>query len=483
MVKKRRKLPFEGVCIESGRSLLVASAVRVAIIGGGYSGTMLAVSLQQILPEAAQIVVFGRDPAFARGVAYAQADVPYLLNVRARNMSAFAEDPEHFHRWLEANTDGNESEIKVTAAGVFVSRRFYGRYLQEIVREAQGLPNKARLELYAGDVVRLERTVRGWLLHGPQGERLEAEAVVLACGNLPDISGPKGAVYTNPWAAEALTDLNADKPVLIVGTGLTMVDLVLGLDQTGFAGPVVALSRRGLLPQVHKKVETLWATPDFSEAQRGSILRLFQAVRAQVKLARGQDIDWRAVIDSLRPITAMLWRGLPLVEQKRFLRHVRPYWDVHRHRMAPVIADMLAQKQAAQRLRVVRGRVLGRKHNKPSGVVVEIATHTGRARETLSVQRAIYATGIGAALSKEPLLRALLAEGVVRSDALGIALDVTDSLAVCGRDGAVVPDLWALGPLVRGVFWESVAVPDIRNQIKRLGVEIAKAGAGAVGED
>lgn len=480
--KKPRKKPFEGIYAESGRSLLVASAFRVAIIGGGYSGTMLAVALQKTLPKTAQIIVFGRDPAFARGVAYAQADVPYLLNVRARNMSAFADDPEHFYRWLDTNTEGNESEIKVTAAGVFVSRRFYGRYLQEIVREAQGLPDKARLELYAGDVVRLERLATGWLLHGPQGERLEAQSVVLACGNLPDMSGPKGAVYTNPWAPEVLTGLTSDKPVLIVGTGLTMVDLVLGLDQAGFAGQIVALSRRGLLPQAHKKVETLWPTPAFSDVQRGSILRLFQEVRAQVKLARRQDVDWRAVIDSLRPITAALWRELPLLEQKRFLRHVRPYWDVHRHRMAPVIAEMLAQKQAAQQLRVVRGRVLGRKHNKPSGVVVEIANHSAGVKESLSVQRAVYATGIGAALGREVLLRALLADGLARPDALGMALDVTDSLAVRGRDGGSVPGLWALGSLVRGVFWESVAVPDIRAQIQRLSVEIAKIGADAVGE-
>lgn len=454
----------------------------VAIIGGGYAGTMLAVSLQQTLPSTARIVVLGRDPVFACGVAYVQTDVAYLLNVCASKMSAFANDPEHFVRWLADNSAGHEAEISASEAGVFVSRRFYGCYLQDVLKAAQGQTDKAQIDLFVGDVARIEPSAEGWFLYGPQGERLEAGSVVLACGNLPVRGGQTGKIFPNPWLPQAVRDVTPDAPILVVGTGLTMTDLLLGLAQEGFTGQVIALSRHGLVPQPHVAVPTPWPTPRFSAAERGAMRLLMRAVRAQVKLAASQGVAWQAVIDSLRPMTADLWQGLPQAEQSRFLRHVRSYWDTHRHRLAPVMAEMVAQKRAKRELRIMQGTVVGIKSTTAKEVQVEVLNRITGKTEILSVQRVIYATGVSSALKREPVLSSLLTEGLACADALDIALDVDPSLAVRGHDGAVVPNLWALGPLVRGVFWESIAVPDIRDQIQHLSGAIAKSGLDAVGE-
>lgn len=451
-------------------------ACTVAIIGAGFSGTMAAIHIRRRLAPGQTVALIERSGAFGRGVAYADTGAAHLLNVRAANMSAFPDDPGHFERWLES-VAYDRAEVHHTEAGIFTTRRLYGAYLQETLHaEMEGAGGA--VHLLPEDAQKLTRAPGEWRISCRLGRVVRAGGVVLACGNLPAASPHDGTVFTNPWAPEAIAGLRPAEPVLIVGTGLTMVDLVLALRAQGFHGPIIALSRRGLLPHRHEAVRQAWPVPDFSPDQRATTCGLLRAIRVPQRAAQEQGIGWRAVIDSLRPVTASLWRGLPPEEQARFLRHLRPYWDIHRHRMAPPAATELGELRSDGSLRILRGRILNIR-SEEGRAQVTIATHRA-GQETLGVQRVIYATGLQETCGGG-LAGGLLADGFARHGSCGLGLEVNEELAVPDIYGHY-QRLWALGPLVRGMFWECVAVPDIRVQAMRLAQSVnASLAAGGEG--
>jgi len=445
----------------------------IAIVGAGFSGTMAAVHLRRRLSGAATIWLFDRSGRFARGPAYAASALPHLLNVRSMNMSAFADEPVHFEAWLKdhlTRRPADWNEVADTEAGRFATRRLYGRYLRQLLyrelREGGG-----RVALQSSDVERILPDAGGWRLWCANGRVLRADIVVLAGGNLAPAARGDGVVFHNPWDDAAATGLRPGEPVMIVGTGLTMVDLALAMQAGGFAGPIIAVSRRGLVPQPHVFGSGGWPAPEFTDAERGSLVGLLRRIRREFAAAATAGIGWRAVIDGLRPVTASLWRNLPGPEQRRFLRHLRPFWDVHRHRMAPPIAAALAAMRASGALTLRRGRVrsvvceAGRAH-----VTIDTGGPDG---ETISVQRLVYATGARAAGESDSLIASLCMAGLVRLDDHGMGLQVDGQLRIVAPDGRVTPGLWALGPVVRGTFWECTAVPDVRVQASHVADAIA----------
>ena len=123
--------------------------------------------------------------------------------------------------------------------------------------------------------------------------------------------------------------------MLLLGTGLTAIDSLLSLAAQDHLGPMIAMSRHGLLPRSHSDIGgQFW--PSFANPSAPKPVReLLIRVRDQVKAAAAAGVSWQAVINSLRPATQDLWRELPEAEKARFIRHIRPWWDVHRHRLAP----------------------------------------------------------------------------------------------------------------------------------------------------
>jgi uncharacterized NAD(P)/FAD-binding protein YdhS len=195
-------------------------------------------------------------------------------------------------------------------------------------------------------------------------------------------------------------------------------------------------------------------------------------VREEIAAAAEQGIGWRSVIDSMRPVTAKLWGGLKLEERQRFLRHARRYWDVHRHRMAPPHADMIDAMQGEGTLTVAAGRIRSME-SLPDRVRVTYAPRDGSGETVLDVQRVIMASGLEhVSRTRDPLMQRLLDRGLVRLDRQGLGIDVTDGLNVLSGDDTMAERLWALGPIVRGVFWECVAVPDIRVQAAHVAVSV-----------
>jgi uncharacterized NAD(P)/FAD-binding protein YdhS len=383
-----------------------------------------------------------------RGVAYSTTEGVHLLNVCADGMSAWAGDPDHFVRHFEA--EGGAAED-------FAPRRLFAKYLGDILEDAV---SSGCTELVESTVVTGSRENGGWRVGFDDGSSIETEMLVLATGNQePDALrafedvGPR--FIRNPWGAQAraaVAKLAASgEAALLVGTGLTMVDLVLSLDAAGHQGRVVALSRRGLAPRGHTENEP--ATVELDEVPRGSVRALLRWLRK-----RGADVGWRSAIDSLRPHSHSLWQSLNIDQQRRFLRHARPWWDVHRHRIAPQVAGTVARMVAEGRLEIVAGRILAAREN-AKGLEVE---YRRRGRETARTESFAYAFNCTGPLhsigrTKDSLLRSLLDDNQVRPDHLGIGLDV-DGTCRAGEH------LWAMGPLTKGRYWEIIAVPDIREQ-------------------
>jgi uncharacterized NAD(P)/FAD-binding protein YdhS len=466
-------LPLFPVQVETAPT---TSKRPIAVIGAGFSGTIATLHLLRRLPADQPVLLCERAPEFGRGVAYATGDMDHLLNVRAANMSALADEPLHFQDWIQDRVASGRvvDGLHKTSAGLFASRGLYGQYLRSILdhvmRETAG---HARLRLLPDEVIDIAPGEGSeYTLICASGQKLAAAGVVLAVGNLPAEEGNDPRICNYAWSEKARAKLTSGLPVLIVGTGLTMVDIAISLRRHDFKDGIVALSRGGLLPNRHA-VSKPWPTPEITRAEETSLAALTALVRREIRAAAAQGVDWRAVIDSMRPVTAHLWKAMPLAERQRFLRHVRRYWDVHRHRMAPPHADLIDAMIADGSLTVVAGRIRGMESG-PDSVRVTYAARDGGSERSIDVQRVILASGLEhMSRTRDPLLQRLLDRGLIRMDSQGMGIDVTDDLAVLQSDGTPAAKIWALGPIVRGVFWECIAVPDIRDQAGQVAASVA----------
>jgi uncharacterized NAD(P)/FAD-binding protein YdhS len=267
-----------------------------------------------------------------------------------------------------------------------------------------------------------------------------------------------------PRAAEPAAAASGEE-VLLLGTGLTMVDAALLLDSAGHQGRVVALSRRGLIPRGHVDQPAPPAPAALGDLPAGNVLAMWRWLRK-----RAANVEWRAATDSLRPHSQALWQSFDIDQKRRFMRHARPWWDVHRHRIAPDVARRIKAMIAEGRLEIAAGRVREARAA-DDGVLVTIARRGSDRTETRTFCHVFNCTGpLGAmALTRSDLLKQMLADGLVRPDALGIALDVDDRSRPVGSER-----LWALGPMTKGRYWEIIAVPDIRVQAASVAADIAK---------
>jgi len=441
--------------------------MRVAIVGGGATGVLAAAQLVRRLGAApADVVVIdpGESGSLGRGVAYATDDPRHLLNVRVANMSAFSDQPDHLYEWLRRRSGEN-----CPTPFSFISRATYGDYVADLAREALAAGRARHVRRVCLDINERADGVR---LDLSNDEALEADFAILATGHDAKLT-LAGVPAEQPWSDGALADLSADAPILIVGSGLTMVDMALSLDRRGHRGPITAASRRGLLPSAHRP--TIPRTVAAGEVPLGAELSVQLAwLRRLAARFVALGADWRAAIDALRPHTQRLWREMTIEQRRRFLRHARVYWDIHRHRMAPEIETALRALMDSGRLEVVAGRIVAAQRI-DGQIAVDIVRRGGGAIVTRRFARIIDCTGLSESplQSANPLLRTLLERGAARLDALGIGFDVGEDLGLVGVDGCASRRVKAIGPLARAAFWECIAIPDIRLQCAQLADALA----------
>ncbi len=427
---------------------------RIAIVGGGASGAIMAANLAR--QNAFDVVLIEREGLPGHGLAYATAIRDHLLNVCVSNMSALADQPNHFFEWLQK--EGASYGFAAPEPHSFVPRRVYGAYLNSLVGDC-------KLSVIKGEVLSLNPHAHGVSLTLADGHLVAADRVILATGN--EARRPfLGRLSRNPWEKGLLGGLEPNADVLVIGTGLTMVDVAIALQSQGHRGRITALSRRGLLANQHRMIAPL-AIPRDEVPFGAPISELLRWLRTRISDATRNGYDWRAVIDGLRPHTQILWLAMGLEQRRRFLRHGRPYWDVCRHRMAPEIAARIAQLSDTGQLRVLAARVDGVESESPPRVRLR---HRKGGEEIIEPALVLDCTGLpdDPAQSVNPVIASLYAAGLVRSGPLSIGLDLDAHNALIDANGAVSQRLFAIGPLVRGMLWESIAVPDIRNQCAAL---------------
>ena len=442
------------------------------MVGGGFSGTLLAVQLLRRAPSLS-IAVVDKGPVPGRGLAYSTKYSCHLLNVPAGNMSALPEEPNHFLHWAKANYG------RTVQATTFLPRPFYGQYVGSLLERATGHGSAGNLHWIHGEVSSVVREQSRIQLQLTDGSKLSAQSLVLSVGNfppanlnIPGLDADSRRCVRSPWSAAALRDTPKNGDVLLIGSGLTSVDLAVALKSEGFAGHIHILSRRGLMPQTHRRTGT-WR--QFWDEQSPRTTRgLVRLVREQVRAASDTGVDWREVIDSLRPVTQQIWQSLSLAERRRFLRHVRSYWEVHRHRVAPEIGYTIARLIREGQAIVYAGRVTNYRES-PDHVEVELHDRTTGDIRILSVDRVINCTGpeTDCRRIEDPLIKNLVAQGLARPDPLFLGLDVDLEGALIDSSGRPSTALYVIGPARKGSLWETIAVPELRTQASELAEHLA----------
>ena len=389
----------------------------IAIVGAGFSGTMVACQLLHSKGPCLEVLLIDRAGSFGQGLAYGTRDPNHLLNVSARAMSAWPNDPNHLVHWLEQNQTELAQLLPAGAdASSYIPREVFGIYLQSILEHAA---------IQAAGQHRLRR--------------ITAE----------------------------LSDLEAIEPGSPSAASRYRLQFSAG-------EPIVALSRRGHLPNAHLSVSVApigaWLNPEQAPT---TLLELWRLIRMRVALAEREGHDWRAVIDGLRPINEKLWQRLSLQERRRFLRHVAVLWDVHRHRVAPQLHEQLQQLINSGALEIIAGR-LEAKQNRAKRLQLQIRRRGAANSEYLEVDRLITCTGIRLdyARSTQPLLQRLIQRQQLQADILGLGITTTPLGELVGGNDQVVPGVYTLGPPRRGELWESTAVPELRQQAQELANQI-----------
>lgn len=456
----------------------------LVIVGGGFSGAALAVQFLRHCPESdegVRLVLVNRSASMARGLAYGTPGSQHWLNVPAGNMSALADEPDDFLHFCQR-------QMADTSGEAFISRRLYGDYLAELVQHAaRGAASGVELQQRVAEVRAVHPAAHGVTVELAGAEAIQADHVVLAFGHFAPIDPPGLSVSNlgtarycaDPWQGDALADLPDDAPVLLVGSGLTALDMLLELLHRQHRGKIFMLSRRGLMPLAHRQQRD---ETNLTAGLRERILQVPPSTRALTRHIRREigactrdGGNWRDVFAALRPITPLLWQRLPAEERRRFLRHVQPYWDVHRHRVAPESHQRFRQALADGLLRPMAGRLLD-VQPQGDGVSIEVRLRGASDTTRLNVARVINCTGPNLNLMRirDPLVSQLREEGIVCPDAHGLGLEVDESLAIKSRGGEVSTRVSYIGPMLKAGLWEAIAVPELRRHALSLALRLQR---------
>ena len=301
---------------------------------------------------------------------------------------------------------------------------------------------------------------------------IDVDIAVLALGNLPPVPpfpAPQSRRFiADPWAPGALDNVGDGSPVIVAGTGLTMLDVAIAATSGNRDTTVHAVSRHGLLPRVHQEPAAAGSAPWLPALSDAAgpvrLAELMWQIRSSMATRPG---CWPEVIDALRPHVPGLWQRMPARDKRLFLRHVARYWEVHRHRAPPATARRIAELRCTGRLSVHRGSVTS-VAEKAGRLSVRIDQDGSTAEVTAGWL--INGTGPATDITRaaDPLLRDLLGRGLARPDPLRLGIDAGPAGAVLDAAGRPSSTIFTLGPPLRGLWYETTAIPEIRDQAAAL---------------
>lgn len=442
----------------------------IAIVGGGFSGTVLAIQLLRMgLPKTDSVVLIEQHSRTGPGLAYSAEDECCLLNVPAGNMSALADDTGHFLRYCQ----GIDSTITSSS---FVPRRWYGQYIEQLLAEtAAKYPQQ--LQLLRASVVDLECTSGDrYRLDFANHTSIFVKKVVLALGHfapkpLAALKSLPAEVVIAPWDAEQLQKIPSTLPIAILGTGHTAIDALLRLQANAVNQKVHLLSRRGLLPQSHRVASSLIdpQLPHCLENVLPTARAFTRALRVESQKRDQNGGDWRDILNQIRPHTPDLWQRLPTQERARFLRQLLPYWDVHRHRLAPSIGKKIEEMQERGSIECIAGRIASA-HMQGEVVHIRYRDRGSLEMKSIEVGAVIQCTGPNYDLSTvlDPLIQSLKRRNYLQQDVLNIGLETSSRYQLQGSGHPTQQHLYYIGPMLKARYWESIAVPELRIHVQRL---------------
>jgi uncharacterized NAD(P)/FAD-binding protein YdhS len=456
---------------------------NIAIIGGGFTGAVVALNLlRRLPPESAKLTVIEPRALLGAGLAYSTLDPAHRVNVPAARLLVLAEEPGAFDDWFKASeAAASDPEALLPDGRAYPRRAVFGAYVDGLLRQATGAGCRIPFKHIRSLAVSVDRTDRGFRIALEDGVLVDADIVVLAVSHPPPaVPKPFGAVsrhskfVSNPWQPDAMAEIGGDDHVLIIGTALTTADVIASLKSSGHTGRICAISRRGLVSRLRKMQQTS-TYGDFVSPPHRTVVALLRAVRATIIQAEANGSSWGAVMDALRVQGLEVWSALPVAEKKRFLRHVRPFWDAHRYQMAPQAAAIIEAARAAGNLSICAARVqsvsLEREQFK-----VTLKSRYARVQAEENFDAVVNCTGPchASVVETNAVLRSLSAAGLICPDAFGLGLHTDLSARAVSQSLEPSADLFVAGPLARATFGELMGLPQVSQHAALVAQEVAK---------
>jgi uncharacterized NAD(P)/FAD-binding protein YdhS len=458
----------------------------ILIVGGGLSGAMLAAQLMR-RPGRCRVLVIEPRAELGRGVAYSAVELGHTLNGNAARVSLDPDNADDFTQWLteyiEAGGWPESDQQHVPVGELFPPRGIFGLYARQRLADAQALGalNGSTVEHVQAEVVDLQTDADAVRLTLSDGRSLQGAFAVLATGVFPAARTPQtrscglNAAALDPWDVGAMQRLDPQSTVMIIGSGLTMVDAVVSLDQAGHRGPIEVFSRHGLRPHVRRQPPA-WVDFLAQDQRIRTPRQLMRELRRHCRDAIAQGVDWQAPLNTVRAHIGRLWHQATDAQRRQFVRHVRPWWESHHHRSSPLSAELVERLYKEGRLRIHAASFEGLERSTDDGVSIRLRRRGEAHTCVVSAGALINSSGIEYDWRRvaRPLPRQLLARGLVRPGplALGIAADVDG--AVLNAEGQTASRLFAMGPPLRGMWWESTAVADVMSQAKALAERLVR---------
>ncbi|HEX4139919.1 MAG TPA: FAD/NAD(P)-binding protein [Candidatus Methylacidiphilales bacterium] len=454
---------------------------NIVIIGGGFSGTVAAINIARLSPAPLNITVIDDSPVDCRGVAYSTRNGSHLLNVVARNMSALADQPHHFVDWLETRFDYMD-EAPAALNERFAPRRVYGEYLHSLFlwhATSLALEKEFRLVRVCGRAEDIAVSGEQATVTLNNGQTLVADKVVLALGNQPpadfrlrglDLQSPK--YIGNPWRNWEQKLPSPDRDLVVIGTGLTTVDVILTLLDLKWRGKIRAVSRNGLMPLSHFKGFD-YPDPLADEPGPVSLRRMVAIFHRHLREMQARGLNPAILVDKLRPHTQQLWKNFSLFEKRQFNRHFRTLWNVTRHRIAPEIHHRLDEAMAHGQLEVLAGRL---RECTESDDTLTLRVEGRQGARKIEAAALINCTGPRERYipSNSRLITNLVSRGLIEPDEMNMGIKIAPNFAVVDAEGRESSLLFAIGSILKGTLWETIAVPELRSQTFRVAETIAR---------
>jgi uncharacterized NAD(P)/FAD-binding protein YdhS len=442
---------------------------KVIIIGGGLSGSLLAMQLARS-PGGSEVVLIEKNPEFlGRGVAYQYDFTHQPLNVVAGGMSLFPDKPMDFVRWLEANHFRYNHLIDQVSPEAFIPRKIFGDYVLENLEKIQQEVSE-RLQIRIDEAISIMDFGKRKTVVFASGNALHADHVILALGNFPpaDLFATHNPVqndpryFASPWSDRVYSDIKGDEDILLVGSGLTAVDIVLGLIVRKFRGKVTMLSRRGVFPLPHDLThQAISITVPENYSPRKMLLWVRYLMR------KNPEVPWSVIIDGLRPYTQKIWLQWIVSDKQYFLKKIRPYWEIARHRIPSASSERLNNMMEKGQLVLKKGTI---EEASVSSNGIEILYRSESGLNSQVFQKVINCTGPESNYRKVrfPIIVDLTARGKVKIDELGLGIKCTPEGSIINDQGEVEQGIWCIGPMRKAVLWETTALRELREQSSAL---------------